>query len=159
MKYLSWTEFFDEIKYSILDLCVKLFLIKKPLLVAPLVIFTDRWSLVKQKQTVCNNWNRYKENIRAKAPGLKCLPSVSHASTGHCRSYMDAEGHGGKCSWVSIGRNVKRGYCFKTTHFYLRLYGVGHMIRDHSDSELPPHGLLFSISSKGSFICTIPQTG
>ena len=40
--------------------------------------------------------------------------------------------------------------------FYLRLYGVGHMVKDHSDSErgnpLPPHGLLFPISSKGSFI-------
>ena len=47
--------------------------------------------------------------------------------------------------------------------FYLRLYGIGHMIKDHSDSErgnlLPPHGLLFPINSKGSFICTIPQTG
>ena len=47
--------------------------------------------------------------------------------------------------------------------FYLRLYGIGHMIKDHSDSErgnlLPPHGLLFLNSSKGSFICTIPQTG
>ena len=47
--------------------------------------------------------------------------------------------------------------------FYLRLYGVGHMVKDHSDSErgnpLPPHGLLFLISSKGSFICIIPQTG
>ena len=47
--------------------------------------------------------------------------------------------------------------------FYLRLYGVGHMVMDHSDSErenpLPPHGLLFPINSKGSFICTIPQTG
>ena len=35
-------------------------------------------------------------------------------------------------------------------------------IKDHSDSErgnLPPHGLLFSINSKGYFICTIPQTG
>ena len=46
--------------------------------------------------------------------------------------------------------------------FYLRLYGVGHMVKDHSDSErgnpLPPHGLLFPINSKGSFICTIPQT-
>ena len=46
--------------------------------------------------------------------------------------------------------------------FYLRLYGVGHMVEDHSDSErgnpLPPHGLLFPINSKGSFICTIPQT-
>ena len=39
------------------------------------------------------------------------------------------------------------------------------MIKDHSDSErenpLPPHGLLFPISSKGSFIYTHthPQTG
>ena len=33
--------------------------------------------------------------------------------------------------------------------FYLRLYDVGHMVKDHSDSEignpLPPHGLLFPI--------------
>ena len=46
--------------------------------------------------------------------------------------------------------------------FYLRLYGVRHMVKDHSDSErgnqLPPHRLLFPIS-KGSFICTNPQTG
>ena len=47
--------------------------------------------------------------------------------------------------------------------FYLRLYGVRHMVKDHSDSDkgnpLPPHRLLFPINSKGSFICTIPQTG
>ena len=47
--------------------------------------------------------------------------------------------------------------------FYVRLYGVRHMVKDHSDSEkgnpLPPHGLLLSINSKGSFICPIPQTG
>ena len=46
--------------------------------------------------------------------------------------------------------------------FYLLLYGVRHMVKDHSDSEkgnpLPPHRLLLSINSKGSFICTIPQT-
>ena len=40
--------------------------------------------------------------------------------------------------------------------FYLRLYGVRHMVKHHSDSErenpLPPHGLLFSIDSKGSFM-------
>ena len=46
--------------------------------------------------------------------------------------------------------------------FYLRLYGIRHMVKDHSDSErgnpLLLHGLLFSINSKGSFICTIPQT-
>ena len=37
------------------------------------------------------------------------------------------------------------------------------MVKDHSYSErgnpLPPHRLLFPISSKGSFICIIPQTG
>ena len=38
--------------------------------------------------------------------------------------------------------------------FYLRLYGVRHMVKDHSDSEkgnpLQPHRLLFLINSKGS---------
>ena len=47
--------------------------------------------------------------------------------------------------------------------FYLRLYGIRHMVKDHSDSErgnpLPPHVLKFLIGSKGSFICIIPQTG
>ena len=36
--------------------------------------------------------------------------------------------------------------------FDLRLYGLRHMVKDHSDSEkgnpLPPHGLLFLINSK-----------
>ena len=45
--------------------------------------------------------------------------------------------------------------------FYLRLYVVIHMVKDHSDSErgipLPPlHGLLFPISSKLYFICNTP---
>ena len=47
--------------------------------------------------------------------------------------------------------------------FYLRLYCVRHMVKDHSHSErgnpLLPHGLLFPINSNGSFICTILQTG
>ena len=45
--------------------------------------------------------------------------------------------------------------------FYLWLYEVGHMVKDHSDSKtgnpLLLHGLLLPISSKGSFICTIPD--
>ena len=44
------------------------------------------------------------------------------------------------------------------THFI-----YSYMVKDHSDSEkgnpLPPHRVLFPINSKGSFICTIPQTG
>ena len=48
-----------------------------------------------------------------------------------------------------------------STHF---IYGyMTSNIKDHSDSKrgnpLPPHGLLFPISSKGTFICIIPQTG
>ena len=47
--------------------------------------------------------------------------------------------------------------------FYLWLYGVRHMVKDHSDSEkgnpLPPHEVLFPINSKDYFICTITQTG
>ena len=57
--------------------------------------------------------------------------------------------------------NVLFNDAFNT--FYLRLYGVEHMVTDNSDNErgnqLPPHGILFPINSKGSFICTIPQTG
>ena len=48
-----------------------------------------------------------------------------------------------------------------STHFILQLYGVRHMVKDHSDSEkgnpVPQHRLLFTINSKGSFICTIPD--
>ena len=46
--------------------------------------------------------------------------------------------------------------------FYLRLYGIRYMVKDHSDSEkgnpLPPHRLLFPINSKGSFVCRIAHT-
>ena len=45
--------------------------------------------------------------------------------------------------------------------FYLRLYGVRHMVKDHSDSErgnpLPPHRLLFLISKQGFFYMHHPK--
>ena len=62
------------------------------------------------------------------------------------------------------GINRERNVLFNDTlnTFYLRLYGVKHMVKDHSDSEkgnpLSPHNYS-SINSKGSFICIIPQTG
>ena len=41
--------------------------------------------------------------------------------------------------------------------------GIGCMVNDHLNTERgnlrPPHGLLFLINSKGSFICTILHTG
>ena len=52
---------------------------------------------------------------------------------------------------VERERNVLFNDALNT--FYLRLYGVRHMVKDHSDSEkgnpLPPHRLLLSINSKG----------
>ena len=40
--------------------------------------------------------------------------------------------------------------------FYLRLYGIRHMVKDHSDSErgnpLQPHGLLFLILAASFFL-------
>ena len=49
-----------------------------------------------------------------------------------------------------------------STHFIYD-YMASDMVKDHSDSKkgnlLLPHGLLFPISSKGSFIYIIPQTG
>ena len=46
--------------------------------------------------------------------------------------------------------------------FYLWLYGVRHMVQDHSVREETcccHMGYLFPVSSKGSFICNNPQTG
>ena len=62
---------------------------------------------------------------------------------------------------TNILQGRKDMFYLATHSTHLQLYGVGHMVKDHSDSErgnlLPPHGLLFPISSKGSFICIIPQ--
>ena len=64
------------------------------------------------------------------------------------------------------GANIgEREMFYLTTHSTHFIYGymASDMVKDHSDSEkgnpLPPHRLLLSINSKGSFICTIPQTG
>ena len=58
-------------------------------------------------------------------------------------------------------RNVLFNDALNTS--YLGLYGIRHMVKDHSDSEkgnpLLPHMLLLSINSKGSIICINPQTG
>ena len=62
-------------------------------------------------------------------------------------------------TWRERERDVLFNDALNT--FYLQLYGVRHIVKDHSDSEkgnpLPPHRLILSISSKGSFICTFPD--
>ena len=79
-----------------------------------------------------------------------------------------------KSQWITDGHSIqirrnermKEGNILfnnELNTFYLWLYCVGHIVKDHSDSErgnpLPPHGLLLQINSKGSFICNIPKTG
>ena len=63
------------------------------------------------------------------------------------------------CTVVS---RMREREMFYLTHFIYGYMASG-MFKDHSDSEkgnpLPPHRLLLSINSKGSFICTILQTG
>ena len=59
------------------------------------------------------------------------------------------------------GRNEVFYLMMHSTHF---TYGyVLHMLKDHSDGDrgnrVLPLGLFFLISSKGSFICNIPQIG
>ena len=68
--------------------------------------------------------------------------------------------------YVFMESGRKEGHVLFNDAFYticLRIYGVRHMVKDQSDSErgnpLTPHGILFTISSKSSFICIIPQTG
>ena len=68
---------------------------------------------------------------------------------------------------TKINSNTERGLelyiipTSKNAFVYLRLYGITHMVKDHSDNDrgnpLLPHGLLFLISSKGSVICIIPD--
>ena len=62
-------------------------------------------------------------------------------------------------SLVRKERNASLNHVLNT--FYLWIDGVGHMVKDHSNSErgnpLPSYEL-FPINSKGSFICTIPHT-
>ena len=80
----------------------------------------------------------------------------------HCQCFLTVHHILVECNNLAQReRNVLFNDALNT--FYLRLYVVRHMVKDHSDSEkgnpLPPHRLLLSINSKGSFICTIPQTG
>ena len=59
--------------------------------------------------------------------------------------------HTTDCVYIVVGKEGNVLFNDTLNTFYLRLYGVRH--------PLTPHGLLFPISSKGSFICIIPQTG
>ena len=97
--------------------------------------------------------------------GLEQMPrNVDPHHTGH-HSAPVGQTHNPCTTGRERERERERNVLFNNAlnTFYLRLYGVRHMVKDHSDSEkgnpLLPHRLLLSINSKASFICTIPQTG
>ena len=60
-----------------------------------------------------------------------------------------------KKNWILI-EYIERKFLFNDAlnTFYLRLYGVEHMVKNHSESKrgnpLPPHGLRFPITRKGN---------
>ena len=95
-------------------------------------------------------------------------PRVTTPTSGSFICVMDSVQLPNSCSYTwctgsSVSTHQQEGNVLfndALNTFYLRLYGVGHMVKDHSDSERgnPPHGLLFLINSKGSFICIIPET-
>ena len=92
------------------------------------------------------------------APPLETFISHTGYDVLFCRKELTCTVHFGLIP--SVVGNVLFNDALNT--FYLRLYGVRHMVKDHSDREignpLLPHVLLFSINSKVFFICTIPQT-
>ena len=84
-----------------------------------------------------------------------CYPVCGMVYTMQAHARMAGPSHSVQCVQNKQGR--KEGtFLFNDAlnTFYLQLY-------DHSDSErgnpLLPHRLLFPVSSKGSFICIIPQ--
>ena len=118
--------------------------------------------------THSTNYCWYLHQINGPLPyGWPWLTMADHESQDTYTTDLQCElrhvtGHMG---WVSYRQRKEGNVLFNDTlnTFYLWLFGMGHMVKDHWDGDrgnlLPPlHGLLFLISSKESFICTVPQT-
>ena len=105
--------------------------------------------MIVRKETRCRHIG-YSYRLTARV--LLYAPSHRQDSTYHGLCYTSRGALAGTRN-VTRERNVLFNDALNT--FYLRLYGVRHMVKDHSDSEkgnpLPPHRLLLSINSKGSF--------
>ena len=59
-------------------------------------------------------------------------------------------------NWYKF-RNKRKEMFYLMTHSTHFIYG--YIYDSEKGNPLPPHRLLFQINNKGSFICTIPQTG
>ena len=114
----------------------------------------------------CRDWKRTKKRFINKE-GMPSFGALKMIYT--CSPFCDPDGTKDLTQPIERKKREKKrkkkGKYFLFNNslntFYLWLYGVRHMVKDHLDSErgnlLPPHGLLYPISNKGSFICTIPQ--
>ena len=126
-------------------------ILRNSILFFNLVCF-DLWTTKIMQEETQSHYMAY--SFRLAARNLLYAPSHRQDSKHQCFGTLDA-------TIRERERNVLFNDALST--FYLRLYGVRHIVKDHSDSEkgnpLPPHRLLLPINSKGSFICTIPQTG
>ena len=110
-------------------------------------------------------------------PGLRPAPRVWASSWGPwppaplqselsppCSCWMPRSGTSKRATWQYL-RNIRKEMFYLTTHSTHFIYGyMASDIRLRTTqivrgNLLPPHRLLFPINSKGSFICTIPQTG
>ena len=64
--------------------------------------------------------------------------------------------------WVGAGTEMRTQHLPAASRDLIYFFIYGYMASDiyyDKVNPLPPHGLLFPISSKRSFICTIPHTG
>ena len=125
-----------------------------------------RTILIVRKQTCCRHYMGY--SFRFGARVLLYAPSHRQDSTYHGLCYTShgalagtRNREGRKEMFYLTTHSTRGGGGMSTVTSQLNIYSDVNCY--HSDSKrgnpLPPHGLLFPINSKGSFICTIPQTG
>ena len=108
--------------------------------------------LIVRKETRCCHIG-YSYRLTARV--LLYAPSLRQDNTYHGLCYTSRGALAGTRN--ICGRKEMFSFNDALNTFCLRLFGVGHMVKDHSDSErrnpLLPHRLFFPINSKGSFIC------
>ena len=107
---------------------------------------------IARKETRCRHIG-YSYRLTARV--LLYAPSHRQDSTYHGLCYTS---RGALAGTRNRARAINVLFNDALNNFYLRLYGVRHIVKDHSDSE-KGNRLPLLINSKGSFICTIPQTG
>ena len=108
-------------------------------------------AIINERQNVLKEHVRHNIIFDQIEENHNSITSTIRHVTGHAHTQTQSE----------QSSEREREMFYLTTHSTHFIYG--YMAPDHSDSEKgnlqPPHRLLLSINSKGSFICTIPQTG